>query len=167
MGLPAFDLDVPELPAGAAAFAALMDQLRGALALGAALAVTVATLTYRRAWVQAFFDLGLRFFIFRILLDITLMVPGLMTPILVMVVTSILQVFITFLPEWLATFVNTLTKDGLVVLFHLALIGGTWIVAQESLVKLLREGDVDLLEALSTELEGEDDSETAPEQTAN
>jgi len=161
-GLPAFDLDVPELPPAAATFAVVMDQLRGAVALGAALAVTVATLTYRRDWTQAFLDLGIRFFVFRLLLGITLMVLGVMTPILVMVVTNILQTFIALLPEWLGILANTLTEDALVVMVHLALVGGSWRVAQESLVKLLEEGDVDLLEALSNELEGDDDEEAEP-----
>ncbi|MFT7678321.1 MAG: hypothetical protein ACI8QC_002307 [Planctomycetota bacterium] len=153
LGLPASEPSALDTNWAVALVSASADILRSALGLSATLAVVSATLCYRRDWGSALFDLGMRCFIFGIMLKITLMLLGVMTPLLVMFFGAIFKaIFSDVLPEWFGPLIEGITRDGALVIIHLSLIAGAWLAAREGFESLLESGDVDLMEMLEARL---------------
>lgn len=158
LGLPGLEPSLEGTTGAVALISASADILRGALGLGATLAVVSATLCYRRDWGSALFDLGMRCFIFGIMLKITLMLLGVMTPMLVIFLGAIFKALIgNVLPEWFGPLIEGITRDGALVVIHLSLIAGVWLAAREGFESLLEAGDVDLMEMLEVRLTDSDE----------
>lgn len=70
---------------------------------------------------------------------------GIVGPILGALIESFLGID---LPPWLGDFADQLTYAALMTTIYLAIIGGTWTACRRSFGRLLRDGEVDVLETL-------------------
>jgi hypothetical protein len=128
----------------------LLDALADSLAVAAGLTIAVAALCYSKDWREAVKVLIRRLIVFKIMVWLMVLVfveIGIIGPILGVLVESLLGVDI---PDWLGEFANQLTYAALMTIIYLAIIGGTWTACRRSFARLLRDGEVDILEALRT-----------------
>ncbi|NBB92618.1 MAG: hypothetical protein GVY32_05550 [Gammaproteobacteria bacterium] len=142
-----------ETLAGAPAWTAIggiLDALADSLAVAAGLTIAVAALCYSKAWREAFKALVSRLIVFKIMVWVMVLVfveIGIVGPILGALVEGLLGID---LPDWLGDFADQLTYAVLMTTIYLAIIGGTWTACRRSFGRLLREGEVDVLETLKT-----------------
>ena len=135
----------------------------GWLARGAGVAVCTATLAGRRAWIGSVFEIGWRYFVFKILLWVGLLVAGLAGGILWSVLRQLVASLSPWrLPESWRAALDLALDHGIEVLVFLALIGGSWSVAERLFPRLLLSGDVHFLNRLSGTFGDEDE---APKET--
>lgn len=128
----------------------LLDALADSLAVAAGLTIAVAALCYSKAWREAFKALVRRLIVFKIMVWVMVLVfveIGLVGPILGVLVESFLGID---LPDWLGEFADQLTYAALMTTIYLAIIGGTWTACRRSFGRLLRDGEVNVLETLQT-----------------
>ncbi|WP_376692481.1 hypothetical protein [Wenzhouxiangella sp. EGI_FJ10409] len=144
-------LDGFETLSGAPAWTSIggiLDALADSLAVAAGLAIAVAALCYSEAWPEAFKALVRRLVVFKIMVWVMVLVfveIGIIGPVLGALVERFLGID---LPHWLGDFVDQLTYAALMTTIYLAIIGGTWTACRRSFGKLLRDGEVDVLETL-------------------
>ncbi len=127
-----------------------LDALADSLAVAAGLTIAVAALCYSKAWREAFKALVRRLIAFKIMVWVMVLVfveIGIVGPILGVLIENITTID---LPDWLGDFADQLTYAVLMTTIYLAIIGGTWTACRRSFGRLLREGEVDVLEALRT-----------------
>lgn len=142
-----------ETLAGAPAWTAvggLLDALADSLAVAAGLTIAVAALCYSQAWSEALKALVQRLIVFKIMVWMMVLIfvdIGIVGPIIGAVVESLLGID---LPAWLGDFADQLTYAALMTTIYLAIIGGTWTACRRSFGRLLRDGEVDVLETLRT-----------------
>lgn len=128
----------------------LLDALADSLAVAAGLAIAVAALCYSRAWREAFKALVRRLIVFKIMVWVMVLVfveIGIVGSILGVLLESFLGID---LPHWLGEFADQLTYAALMTTIYLAIIGGTWTACRRSFGRLLRDGEVNVLETLQT-----------------
>ena len=128
----------------------LLDALADSLAVAAGLTIAVAALCYSKAWPEAFKALVRRLVVFKVMVWIMVLLfveIGIVGPLLGMLVETMLGID---LPDWLGDFADQLTYAALMTTIYLAIIGGTWTACRRSFGRLLREGEVDVLETLRT-----------------
>ncbi|NEZ03130.1 hypothetical protein G4Y73_03070 [Wenzhouxiangella sp. XN201] len=128
----------------------LLDALADSLAVAAGLAIAVAALCYSKAWREAFKALVRRLIVFKIMVWVMVLVfveIGIVGSILGVLLESFLGID---LPHWLGEFADQLTYAALMTTIYLAIIGGTWTACRRSFGRLLRDGEVNVLETLQT-----------------
>lgn len=128
----------------------MLDALADSLAVAAGLTIAVAALCYARAWRAAVKALVTRLIAFKIMVWVMVLVfvkIGIVGPILGALIENMLGID---LPDWLGEFADQLTYAALMTTIYLAIIGGTWTACRRSFGRLLREGEVDVLETLRT-----------------
>lgn len=127
-----------------------LDALADSLAVAAGLTIAVAALCYSKVWREAFKALVRRLIVFKIMVWVMVLVfveIGIVGPILGVLVESFLGID---LPDWLGEFADQLTYAALMTTIYLAIIGGTWTACRRSFGRLLRDGEVNVLESLQT-----------------
>lgn len=128
----------------------LLDALADSLAVAAGLSIAVAALCYSKAWREAFKALVRRLVVFKIIVWVMVLLfveIGIVGPILGRFIEAVLGID---LPDWLGDFADQLTYAVLMTTIYLAIIGGTWTACRRSFDRLLRDGEVDILETLRT-----------------
>jgi hypothetical protein len=128
----------------------LLDALADSLAVAAGLTIAVASLCYSKAWKKAVEALVRRLVVFKIMVWVMVLLfveIGIVGPILGRLIEGLFGIDIPF---WLGDFVDQLTYAALMTTIYLAIIGGTWTACRRSFGRLLRDGEVDVLEALHT-----------------
>jgi len=134
----------------------LLDALADSLAVAAGLTIAVASLCYSKAWKQAVEALVRRLIVFKIMVWVMVLLfveIGIVGPILGRLIEGLFGIDI---PGWLGDFADQLTYAALMTTIYLAIIGGTWTACRRSFGRLLREGEVDVLETLQTMAESPD-----------
>lgn len=151
------DLSWPETwPEQVLAAVSAGDRLLG---LAAAMAIGVASLSFRKEWVKAGIDFATRLFVFGILVGVTIMVLEAIRP-FGSVSAFVYEFFVADqLPATVRRVIDGTGNAGVTSIIYLGLLGGIWTVAQRNFGKLLDSGDVDLLQALDEEVHGKKDSE--------
>lgn len=146
-------LDGLEMLPGAPAWTSiggLLDALADSLGVAAGLTIAVAALCYSKAWNEAIKALVSRLVVFKIMVWVMVLVfveIGVVGAVLGVLVESLLGID---LPDWLGEFADQLTYAVLMTTIYLAIIGGTWTACRRSFGRLLRDGEVDVLETLRT-----------------
>ncbi|WP_376696188.1 hypothetical protein [Wenzhouxiangella sp. EGI_FJ10305] len=145
-GLDGFET-LPSAP-GWTMVGGVLDALADSLGVAAGLTIAVASLCYSKAWPAAVKTLVRRLIVFKIMVWIMVLVfveIGVIGPILGAFMEGILGID---LPAWLGDFADQLTYAVLMTIIYLAIIGGTWTACRRSFGRLLRDGEVDVLETL-------------------
>jgi len=145
-GLGGFEV-LPSAPAWTM-IGGVLDALADSLGLAAGLTIAVASLCYSKAWPEAFKALVRRLVVFKIMVWVMVLVfveIGIVGPIVGAMIEGILGID---LPDWLGDFADQLTYAMLMTIIYLAIIGGTWTACRRSFGRLLRDGEVDILETL-------------------
>ena len=125
------------------------------LGLTAAMAIGVASLSFRKEWLNAVIDFAVRLFVFGILVGVTVMVLEIIRP-FSSVSSFVYEQFVAGqLPATVRRVIDGVGNAGVTSTIYLGLLGGVWTVAQRNFGKLLELGDVDLLEALDEQVHGE------------
>ncbi len=131
----------------------------GLLGLAAAMAIGVASLSYRKQWLRAAIDFAVRLFVFGILVGVTVKVLEAIRP-FSSVSAFLFEMFVADqLPASVRRVLDGVGNAGVTSIIYLGLIGGVWTVARRNFGKLLDSGDVDLLAALSEQVHGEEPGE--------
>ncbi len=126
----------------------VLDALADSLGVAAGLTIAVASLCYSKAWSEAFKALVRRLVVFKIMIWVMVLVfveIGIVGPILATFIEGVLGID---LPDWLGDFADQLTYAMLMTIIYLAIIGGTWTACRRSFGRLLRDGEVNILETL-------------------
>lgn len=126
----------------------VLDALADSLGVAAGLTIAVASLCYSKDWPDAFKALLRRLIVFKLMVCGMVLVfveIGIVGPILGAFIEGVLGVD---LPDWLGDFADQLTYAVLMTIIYLAIIGGTWTACRRSFGRLLRDGEVDILETL-------------------
>jgi len=129
--------------------AALADSLARALVTGAALVIAVAALCYSRDWPRALLALTRRLILFKItvfVMVLLLIEIGIVGPVLGGIVEAGFGITV---PGWLGETADLATHAGLMGTLYLFIIGATWSAARAAFGDLLREGQADILQAVS------------------
>ncbi len=122
------------------------------LGLAAAMAIGVASLSFRKEWVNAGIDFAIRLFVFGILVGVTVTVLEAIRP-FGSVSAFIYEFFVAGqLPATVRRVIDGAGNAGVTSIIYLGLLGGLWTVAQRNFGMLLDSGDVDLLKALDAEV---------------
>lgn len=133
---------------GWTAIGGVADALADSLAVAAGLTIAVAALCYSKAWREAVKALVKRLVVFKIMVWVMVLLLveiGIVGPILGRLIEGVLGID---LPDWLGDFADQLTYAVLMTTIYLAIIGGTWTACRRSFGRLLRDGEVDVLETL-------------------
>lgn len=119
------------------------------LVRGVGLAVTVATLAGRRQWLGSLFEIGWRYFVFRIMLVVSHLVLDVMGGVLWGFVVSVARSLIGWrIPlSWKRVF-EQVVEHGFELLVFLGLLGVAWVAAERCFQRLMLTGDVHYLRFL-------------------
>jgi hypothetical protein len=152
--------------------AGLLETVVGLLLTGigvtTSICVCVATFAFRRNWFRALFELMGRFMALRIMIWAAGFAIGIMGKVIIAMLTRVLaSVLMVRIPPDLAAVFSTLSEHAIEILAYLAVIAGTWIVAQRCLGRWLRTGDVDFLHRLSSLFGDDDEDKKAPKERAD
>lgn len=143
-----FGSDRPDEMISAVDLGRLLLLLTDSLGIAAALSISVATLCFSRDWPRAMLDLGLRLFVFKLMVGITALVL-LEIDIVSTVAGALLEGLIAWrIPEWLADLADQISYAAILSTAYLAVIGGTWMVCKKSFAELLETGQVNVLAAV-------------------
>lgn len=123
------------------------------MGVAAALTISLATLCFSRDWLKAGIDLLARLFVFRVMVWVTALIMfevQIVGEILMPIVARIVGITI---PPWVSELADQIAYAGFLLLAYLAIIGTTWTVCKASFPQLLREGQVDILQAVQASVD--------------
>lgn len=131
---------------------AVAEGVESLLALGAVIAIVVATLCFTRRWIRGLWKLMWRVLWFGILLWFTELVILTLAPWTQLTSIAVNTVMAATLPESLGTVLDGLTHLVFVTMIYLGVIGALWMVAELNFPKLLAGEDVNLVERLEARI---------------
>lgn len=118
------------------------------LALGAVIAIVVATLCYSHRWIRGLWKLMWRVLWFSILLWFTELIILTLAPWTRLTSIAVNTVMAAAFPEALGTLLDGMTHLVFVSMIYLGVIGALWIVAELNFPKLLAGNDINLVNML-------------------
>lgn len=131
----------------------LLLAVTNGLGIAAALTISIATLCFSRDWIKASIDLATRLFVFRVMVWVTALIMfevRIVGEVLMPIVARFVGLSV---PPWLSDLADQISYAGFLSLAYLAIIGTTWTVCKSSFAQLLRDGQVDILEAVAASAE--------------
>ncbi|MEO1034054.1 MAG: hypothetical protein AAFX44_00715 [Pseudomonadota bacterium] len=142
------DLMSEDAEPGFMAIGKLVFEIADAYGAAAALTIALAALCYSQRWLTAIKDLAINLFVFKLLLEITVLIVieiGIVGRILAAMVDGIFGIR---LPGWVGDFVDFFSYALLLVTVYTAIIGATWVVCRQQFSALLTTGDVRVVAAV-------------------
>ena len=126
----------------------LLKWIEAVFELAAVTTIAVIAFCYRKKWINALIDLMIWYFIFRIFVEITAIITQVVSPFSSAGGFLLDLLMSETLPETIGNLMDQAGYTVLVLIIDLGVIGAAWLAAKEGFEKLLKEGNVKILDTL-------------------